>query len=97
MTAAMTVDIYAFQNCYSLEKFTFSTTGNVTIKAQAFEGCSSLAELHFRSSTPPTVNNSNAWTGIPSTCKIYVPTGSLSAYTSATNMPNPSIYTYTEE
>ena len=68
-----------------------------SIAASAFYNCQNLGELHFKSATPPTVANSNAFTNVPTDCKIYVPQGSLSAYTSATNYPSSSTYTYIEE
>lgn len=67
------------------------------IKATALYACTGLMELHFKSTTPPTVENSNAFTNIPTGCKIYVPSGSLSAYTTATNYPSSATYTYIEE
>ena len=67
-----------------------------TINANAFSS-TSIHELHFTSTTPPTVANSNAFSNLPTACKIYVPTGSRSAYTSATNYPSSSTYTYIEE
>lgn len=71
---------------------------NVTsIGAEAFYNCYGLGEIHFKPSTPPTVANSNAWTNLPTDCKIYVPSGKLSAYTGATNYPSSSTYTYVEE
>ena len=68
-----------------------------SIGAKAFYQCISLGEIHFQSTTPPTVDDSNTWSGIPAICKIYVPTGYLSAYTGATNYPSSSTYTYVEE
>lgn len=68
-----------------------------SIEANAFYGCTGLIEIHFKSSTPPTVGNSNAFTNLPTGCKIYVPSGSLSTYTSATNYPSSATYTYIEE
>jgi hypothetical protein len=53
--------------------------------------------LRFNSATPPTVANSNAFSNLQSTCIISVPTGKLSAYTSAANYPSSSTYTYIEE
>lgn len=67
------------------------------IQANAFSNCYGLAEIHFKSTTPPTLANANAFTNVPTDCKIYVPTGTLSAYTSATNYPSSSTYTYVEE
>lgn len=68
-----------------------------SIAASAFTGCTALKEIHFKRSTPPSVANSNAWTSLPTDCKIYVPSGKLSAYTGATNYPSSSTYTYIEE
>lgn len=56
-----------------------------------------LYEIHFRRATPPTLVTSDIFSQLPIGCKIYVPTGSLSAYTSATNYPSSSTYTYIEE
>ena len=68
-----------------------------SIGANAFFYCIGLAELHFTPTAPPTVANSNAFSNIAPDLKIFVPAGSLSAYTSATNYPDPSVYTYIEE
>ena len=91
----------------SLSSGCFSQTWNIssitipdsvtTISANAFNACSGLHEIHFTSATPPTVANSNAFSSLSDYYKIYVPTGSLSSYTSATNYPDPSTYTYIEE
>ena len=68
-----------------------------SIGTQSFYSCESLQEIHFKPTTPPTVANANAFQSVPTTCKIYVPSGSLSAYTSANNYPSSSTYTYIEE
>lgn len=65
-----------------------------TIEASAFNYCKSLQEIHFRSTIPPAVANSNAFSGIPTTCIIYVPEEALTDYRQATNYPDPSVYTY---
>ena len=85
-----------FYNCVSLIKFTIPSTVT-TIGTNAFYGCLGLKELHFQPTTPPTVADANAWTDLPTDCKIYVPTGYLSAYTSAQYYPSSSTYTYIEE
>lgn len=70
---------------------------NVTsIAGGLVNSCPALAEIRFEPTAPPTVSNSNAFASLPTDCKIYVPTGSLSAYTSATNYPSSSTYTYIE-
>lgn len=68
-----------------------------SIGTGCFGFCYSLEEIHFYPTTPPTVTNSNVFDGPPTTCKIYVPQGTLSAYTQATNYPDPNTYTYIEE
>lgn len=90
-----TLPMSTFQTCSSLTSIEIPS-GVTSISAYAFNGCSSLMSIKFLGSTPPTVSNSNTWTGVPTTCKIYVPTGSLSAYTSASNYPDPNTYTYVE-
>lgn len=67
-----------------------------------FANCTDLESITFEGSTPPTVDGSNpygegtAFEELPSTCVIRVPTGSLSAYTSAENYPDSTEYTYVE-
>ena len=85
----------AFNACYSLSSIT--TPDSVTsIGPSAFQNCSYMSFIKFESTTPPTVSNSNAWTGVSTSTKILVPTGTLEAYQTATNYPNPSTYTYEE-
>lgn len=87
---------YAFQTCYGLTSISIPD-GVTSIGGSAFSNCYGLGEIHFKPTTPPTVSNSTAWSKIPSDCKIYVPAGTLAAYTSATNYPSSSTYTYIEE
>ena len=86
---------YTFNNCTSLTSVTIPS-GVTSILARAFNACTSLASIKFEPITPPTVGSSNAWNSVPTTCVIQVPTGSLTAYTSASNYPNPNTYTYVE-
>lgn len=53
-------------------------------------------EIHFKGTTPPQAGTST-FSNIASDCKIYVPTGYLTAYTSASNYPSSSTYSYIEE
>lgn len=89
------IEGYAFSNCYSLSQVTIPN--DVTsIERYAFFNCSSLGYIKFTRNSPPTVDNSNAFSGVQTDCKILVPRGRLSAYKSATNYPSPSTYTYEE-
>lgn len=86
----------AFYGCSSLTSITLPS-GVTSISNNAFYYCASFGEIHFKPSTPPTVSAKNAFNGIPTDCIIYVPTGKLTAYTSASNYPSSSTYTYREE
>ena len=78
------IESSAFPMCYSLASITIPDSVT-TIGTSAFNGCAGMSEYHFKSTTPPKLSNSNAFTGIPSDCIIYVPQGSLNAYKTATN------------
>ena len=54
-----------------------------------------LDYIKFEGTTPPTATSSTFSTLLAS-CKIYVPSGSLTAYTTASNYPDPNTYTYIE-
>jgi hypothetical protein len=81
---ATEIHTYAFRDCTSLTNFEISS--KVTqIEKSAFTGCSNLATITMRPTTPPTLENTNAFTGLPNDYVIYVPNGSLSAYQTAAN------------
>jgi hypothetical protein len=86
---------YGFNNCFGLVIVTIpsSVTG---IQERSFYNCTRLSRVRFMSQTPPTVANTNAFYRLPTDCIIEVPAGSLAAYTTATNYPSPSTYTYVE-
>ena len=86
----------AFNGCYSLSSISIPN-GVTSISGSAFRSCYSLAHIYFLPTTPPSVSSSNAFSNIPTDCVIHVPVGSLSAYTSATNYPSSSTYTYVED
>jgi hypothetical protein len=86
----------AFQNCYSLASINIPD-GVKIIDYYAFQNCYSLAKIRFDRTTPPTVSSSNTFSAAPTDCIISVPVGSLEAYTTATNYPDPAKYTYVEE
>lgn len=82
--------------CFSLANLTIPKSVNY-INGSALVGLRGLGSIHFLSSTPPTIDASSYIQTWPTDCKIYVPSGSLAAYTSATNYPDPTIFTYVEE
>ena len=86
----------AFSGCRCLASIDIPT-GVTSIGNSAFSNNSSLSRVRFNSTTPPTVSNSNAFNNLSTHCIISVPTGTLTAYTSATNYPDPATYTYIEE
>jgi len=71
-------------------------SGVTSIDQYAFASCTSLNKIVFKPTAPPTVSNSNAFASLSKSCIIYVPSGSLSAYTSATNYPASNNYKYVE-
>ena len=71
----------AFSYCVSLTSITIPNSVT-TIESSVFMSCSSLTSITFEPTTPPTLS---VGLGIPTTCIIRVPQGTLSAYTSAEN------------
>lgn len=84
-----------FENCQSLTSITVPSSVT-SISDYAFYNCWSLDFIKFGSTTPPIIDGTTAFYDIPTDCIIYVPQGTLEAYTSATNYPNPNTYTYVE-
>ena len=85
-----------FTSCYGLASLEIGSKVT-TIGTQWLTNAKSLRVLKFKSTTPPTISaNSNNYQNVPTNCKIYVPSGTLSNYTSAANYPSSSTYTYVE-
>lgn len=95
-TNLVTIDINAFDYCLSLSSLDLPNT-LTTINSKGLSRCNGLGYIRFRSTTPPTVANSDAFTELPTDCIIYVPASALAAYTSANNYPSSSTYQYVGE
>jgi hypothetical protein len=63
------------------------------IEGYTFSNCDALVSLQFESIHPPRLYMS---LNIPTTCAIYIPEGSYSEYTSASNYPDDGDYQYVE-
>ena len=78
----------AFYYCYSLASVTIPDSVT-SIGSSAFYNCYGVAEYHLAPTIPPTLSNTNAFTGIPADCIIYVPYSAdhsiLNAYKTASN------------
>jgi len=89
------IDAEAFRSCVSLSRVVIPASVEY-IGANAFRECLGLAYVRFESSTPPELENVSAFEGPLRDYVIYVPAGSISAYTSAgySNIPNATLEEY---
>ena len=85
------INYNTYRDCRSLTKVTIPSSVT-SINANAFNGCVAVSEYHIKGTTPPKLNNKNAFDGIANDCKIYVPYSEdhsvLEAYKAATNWSN---------
>ena len=79
-----TLGEYSFSNNISLNNL-YIPSSVTTINASAFSGCQSMKQIHFLSTTVPTLADSNAFGYIYRFFTIYVPSSKLSSYKSASN------------
>lgn len=85
---------YFAKNCTSL-KHLIIPSSLYSIGNYFLQGCTGLEYIKFEGSTPPAGTvGSSMLSGVPTTCKILVPTGSLSAY--QTKFSSLSAYTFEE-
>ena len=93
-TGITSIPTNCFNSCSSLTEITMPS--NVTaLGTFAFSNCTGLEKIRFERTTPPSAAR-NVFRNLPTSCVIEVPSGSLSAYTSASNYPSSSTYTYIE-
>lgn len=73
-----------FYSCYALQEIVIPE--NVAeIKSSAFSSCCAMENYYMMSNVPPILENVNAFSEIPETCKIHIPKGCLEAYQTAEN------------
>lgn len=84
---------YAFSGEKSLSRL-YIPESVEEIKTYGCSSLSSLQKLSFAPASPPTASASTCFYELPTGCLLYVPAGSLAAYLTATNYPNPADYTY---
>ncbi len=86
--------VTASSNASSIFGYCYCLSGSLTLPSSmgmignnCFVSCRSLTEWHFLSTTPPTLNHTNAFGNMTDYGgkKIYVPAASLSAYQEAPN------------
>lgn len=82
------IPIQAFYNCTGLRHIEIPASVT-SIASEAFRGCYNILEYHLKSTTPPTLSNTNAFTSINANCVFYVPYSSdhsvLTEYQTASN------------
>ncbi len=81
-SSSVSIRPYAFAYCTKLANVTIES-GVGYIQNYAFANCTNMQEYHLKPTTPPTLNDTDVFEGIPSNCIIYVPEGSLEAYQTA--------------
>ena len=76
------IEFNTFYDCSALEKVTLPE-GITYIGDKAFYNCSALTEMTVLATTPPTVENVNAFSNVSRDIPVYVPAESLAAYKAA--------------
>ena len=80
-----TIKSLSFEDCYTLKNMVLPNKIQ-TIEAQAFKNCYGMKYYDFTKHTSiPTLANTNAFTSIPSDCKIVVPDSLYSTWIAESN------------
>lgn len=82
--SVISIGAYAFCYNYSMSFITIPN-GVTSIAQKAFVDCYGISEYHVLPTTPPALENANAFGSMANDCIIYVPSESLNAYKAATN------------
>ena len=80
-TAVTSIGESAFAKCIGLTSITIPISVT-SIGQKAFENCTNISEFHCEAQTPPTAN-ANTFSNVPTSATLYIPGGSLPAYSSA--------------
>lgn len=86
--------MYQLSNCPNLKSLIIPSNITDLVDNMVYQDYA-LEYIKFEGTTPPTATSSTFNTLLAS-CIIYVPTGTLTAYTTASNYPDPNTYTYIE-
>lgn len=86
----------AFYACIALQSITIPATVT-SFGSSALRACSGMQSMTFLGLTPPTAADAYTFRQLPASCVIHVPAGSLNAYKTAANYPDPNIYSYVED
>ena len=78
MPAVTNIGIQAFAYCSSLGTVNMPAVTN--IRSSAFESCSSLESITILNLTPPTLSGLGVFSGVPTDCKLYVPSCAVEEY-----------------
>ena len=73
---------HAFYACTGLTSLTIGNNVD-TIKVAAFADCRGLSMMMVKASEPPTLTDTNVFTGVTTSIPVYVPNSSLSVYKDA--------------
>jgi len=79
------IEARAFSNCSNLKTIIIQESVD-NILDSVFINCITLQIVEFKSTTPPTIWNSNLFDGCPNTFKIYVPDSAVDTYKAVTQL-----------
>lgn len=80
-TAVTSIEESAFAKCTGLTSIAIPVSVT-NIGQKAFENCTNISEFRCEAQTPPAAN-ANTFSNVPTSATLYIPGGSLPAYSSA--------------
>lgn len=82
-----------FQDCPSIDHIVIPSA-LTNLGTYVFYNAGYMSYVKFEPTTPPAIAGSSTWNGVSTSTRILVPVDSYGAYTSASNYPSSSNYTY---